>query len=353
VTRGTLAQRTVNPAAIPHPALRESDEAVVARLAQRDENALRELHRRYAALVFSVAARFVGAATAEEVVQDVFVALWGKYASFDPARGPFKPWLLQIARRQALNRLRRGKALGRVQEDTVDDIASEDALPDESQWRAHRQDVIRAAVDALPEAQRKALSLAFFEELTHEQIAKVLGTPVGTAKTRIRLAMKRLAPALLLALGAAVLVFFVRRRDAEQRDQREQEAARSQDALKKVTASDVVPLYLAPTSAAPPEAHGNYRARPGGRVAVLTTNHLSPLAAPDGYVAWARSTRGWRRLGPIAIDADGRSLLVVPVDAGEPPPLEITVTRESAVPGDAPNAAPKGLALLHWEEASP
>jgi RNA polymerase sigma-70 factor (ECF subfamily) len=338
---------TVNPAAHSHVESRESDEALVARLAQRDESALRELHRRYAALVFSVAMRFVGAASAEEVVQDVFVILWSKHGSFDPARGPFKPWLMQIARRQSLNRLRSSRALGSLQDDAVDELASDDVLPDESQWRSHRQEVIRAAVDALPEAQRQALSLAFFEELTHEQIAKVLGTPVGTAKTRIRLAMKRLAPALLITLGAAVLLFLVRRRDAEQRDE---DAARSKDALKMVTASDVVPVFLAPTPVAPPEAHGNYRARPGARVAVLTTSHLPSLVAPEAYVAWARAASGWRRLGPIAIDSDGRSLLVTPVAIGEPPPLEIVVTRESAASGDAPN----GPALLRWEpSASP
>jgi RNA polymerase sigma-70 factor (ECF subfamily) len=330
------------PLARPDPQSRESDEAVVTRLAQRDEAALRELHRRYAGLVFSVAMRFVGAASAEEVVQDVFVTLWTKHGSFDPARGPFKPWLVQIARRQSLNRLRSAKALGSLQDEAVDELASDEALPDESQWRSHRQEVIRAAVDALPEAQRQALSLAFFEELTHEQIAKVLGTPVGTAKTRIRLAMKRLAPALLITLGAAVLLILVKRRDVEQRDE---DAARSKDALKMVTASDVVPLYLAPTPAAPPEAHGNYRARQGASVAVLTTNHLPALAAPEAYVAWARRASDWRRLGPIAIDADGRSLLVTPVASADAAPSEIVVTKESAAAPDTPH----GPALLRWE----
>jgi RNA polymerase sigma-70 factor (ECF subfamily) len=336
---------SMNPVAHPHAESRESDEAVVARLAHRDENALRELHRRYAALVFSVAMRFVGAASAEEVVQDVFVILWSKHGSFDPTRGPFKPWLMQIARRQSLNRLRSAKALGSLEGDAVDELASDDALPDESQWRSHRQEVIRAAVDALPEAQRQALSLAFFEELTHEQIAKVLGTPVGTAKTRIRLAMKRLAPALLLTLGATVLLILVRRRDAEQRDE---DAAQSKDALKMVTASDVVPVYLAPTPDAPAEAHGNYRARSGASVAVLTTNHLPALSAPEAYVAWARGASGWRRLGPVAIDADGRSLLVTPVDPRQAAPLEIVVTRENGASGDAPH----GPALLRWEPSA-
>jgi len=140
-------------------------------------------------------------------------------------------------------------------------------------------------------------------------------------------------------------LILVRRRDADTRDE---DAARSKDALKMVTASDVVPVYLAPTPLAPPEAHGNYRARPGARVAVLTTNHLPSLAAPAAYVAWTRGGNGWRRLGPIVIDADGRSLLVTPVGPSEPAPLEIVVTSESGTSG----AAPGGPVLLRWEPSA-
>jgi RNA polymerase sigma-70 factor (ECF subfamily) len=308
----------------------------VARLAHRDESALRELHRRYAAVVFTAAARVVGAGLADEVVQDVFVTLWEKHSSYDPARGALKPWLLQIARRRALNRMR-GEAHGKHQDDSLDEIASDAPLPDESQWRSHRREVIRAAVDALPEAQRQALSLAFFDELTHEQIARVLGTPVGTAKTRIRLALKRLAPLLVAALAAVAVVVVLRRR--------EDSAARNEEALRMVTASDVVPLRLAPTPTAPPEAHGTYRSRQGARVAVLTTSHLPAPAGGEVYEAWARAGGAWQRLGRVVIEGDGRSLLVVTSDAGGPPPGELVVTREEAGRlGDEPRGAP----VLRW-----
>lgn len=163
----------------------ESDEALVARLAGGDEAALRALHQRWAALVFAVAARFVDAAAAEEVVQDVFVTLWKKHEQFDAKRGSFKGWIVQIARRRALNELRRRKGQGQQDEQALAQLRDDAVEPDEAQWLAHRRAVIRAAVDALPEAQRQALSLAFFDELTHEQIARVLHTPVGTTKTRI------------------------------------------------------------------------------------------------------------------------------------------------------------------------
>jgi RNA polymerase sigma-70 factor (ECF subfamily) len=321
------------------PAEDVTDDALVARLAQQDEGALRELHRRYAPLVFTVASRFVPGAVAEEVVQDVFVTLWTKHATFDPARGAFKPWIAQIARRRALNALRRTPEQGRSDADALDQIEGEALAPDEARWLAHRRAVLRAAVEALPEAQRRALSLAFFDELTHEQVAAVLGTPVGTAKTRIRSAIKRLAPALLAALAAAAIGLAVWRR--------EEVAARDAQALRMVTASDVVPLRLTPTPEAPAEAHGSYRSRRGASVAVLTTSHL-PVAAPgQRYVAWARGAEGWRQLGIVVVEGDGRSLLVAEAPSGGAGPEELRVTLES----DGAVGGPRGPAMLGWTAA--
>jgi RNA polymerase sigma-70 factor, ECF subfamily len=300
----------------------ESDESLVARLAGGDEDALRTLHHRYAALVFTVAARFVDAPAAEEAVQDVFVTLWKKHETFDPARGSFRSWIVQIARRRALNELRRRQGHGRHSDEALAELADDALEPDEASWLAHRRTVIRAAVDALPEAQRQALSLAFFDELTHEQIASVLHTPVGTTKTRIRLALKRLAPVLLAIAAVTVIALFARRR--------EDRAARDERALKMVTASDVVPLVLGPGTAVPIEAHGTYRTRPGAGVAVLTTNHLPALAPPEVYMAWSHRPDGWRPLGPVVVESDGRSLLVIEVDPAGASPDELRVTREPA-----------------------
>lgn len=314
----------------------DTDEALVAKLAQQDEAALRELHHRYAALVFTVAARFVGSETAEEIVQDVFVTLWTKHASFDPARGAFKPWLLQITRRRALNAIRGTKAEGSHDEGELDRLVADTVAPDEARWIAHRQAVIRAAVDALPEAQRKALSLAFFDELTHEQIARILGAPVGTIKTRIRTGLKRLAPVLLVALAAIAVALVVRRR--------EERAARNEAALRMVTASDVVPRRLGPGPTAPAEAHGNYRTRPGASVAVLTTSSLPLPDAGQTYVAWAHAPDGWYRLGTVVVESDGRSLLVSEVQPSAARPDRLLVTRETNDTGNAP----VGPVMLEW-----
>lgn len=316
--------------------LRETDESLVARLGAGDQEALRALYQRYAALVFTVAARFVDAATAEDVVQDVFVTLWKKHATFDPSRGAFKSWIIQIARRRALNELRRRRGPREERDDSLETLSDDSLEPDEAQWLAHRRKVVRAAIDALPVAQRQALSLAFFEELTHEQIAATLSAPVGTTKTRIRLALKRLAPVLVVALAATALFVVVRRR--------EEFAARNEDALRMVTASDVVPLRLEATPAVPHDAHGNYRTRPGANVAVLTTSHLPALVAPDSYVAWARGAAGWRLLGPVVVENDGRSLLVIAIDPAASPPDELRVTRESTPPKDQP----RGSTVLAW-----
>jgi RNA polymerase sigma factor (sigma-70 family) len=328
----------VTASTIPSPPLgsSETDESLVARLGQANEGALRELHRRHAPLVFTVAARVVGTSAAEEVVQDVFVTLWNKSTSFDPARGPFKPWIVQVTRRQALNRLRRIRGEGSHDEQALEQLEADAVAPDEAHWLAYRQAAIRTAVSALPEPQRRALSLAFFDELTHEQVAKVLGTPTGTAKTRIRLALKRLAPVLLVMLGATLVVVLMRRR--------EERAARNEEALRMVTASDVVPLRLAPAPSAPLDAHGGYRARSGARVAVLTTSHLPALVDGQTYVAWARRAGSWERLGSVDIESDGRSLLVRNVDPRAALPDELRVTREPVASGDAP----RGPAVLVW-----
>jgi len=331
-----MTARTEEPTvhALPEGPAREKDEALVAKLGRGDEDALRALHHRYAALVFTVAARFVDPATAEEVVQDVFITLWKKHETFDPARGSFRSWIVQVARRRALNELRRKQGRRQHDDAPLAQLADDSVEPDEAQWLAHRRAVIRAAVEALPPAQRQALSLAYFDELTHEQIASVLRTPLGTTKTRIRLALKRLGPVLLVALAVTVVVLFARRR--------EERAARNAEALRMVTSSDVVPRRLDPAPGTPPEAHGNYRARPESRVVVLTTSHLPVLASPEAYVAWSHGDGGWHRLGLVVVESDGRSLLVA--DRPDEGSEQLMVTREPTAQGESP----RGPAVLTW-----
>jgi RNA polymerase sigma factor (sigma-70 family) len=184
-----------------------SDEDLMGQLAAGRQEALGPLHDRYAAMVCGLAARSLDRAAAEEISQDVFLAVWRHAAAFDPTRGSFRAWVVRIARTRVLNELRRRGRRPRTasSSDTGDDQFSDPAPgPAEAVWREHRRAAVLAAVEALPPRQRMALSLAFLEDLTHEQVAACLNLPLGTTKSRIRAGINslrtRLAP---LATGHA------------------------------------------------------------------------------------------------------------------------------------------------------
>jgi RNA polymerase sigma-70 factor (ECF subfamily) len=320
-----------------------TDPELVARLGQGDERALRTLHRRYASLVFTVAARVVDAAAAEEIVQDVFMTLWRKHETFDPARGALKPWLCRIARHRALNVLRdRGRPPKELDAE-AEAIADQAVEPDEALWRAHRQSALHAAVDALPDAQRRALSLAYFDELTQEQVAAVLRVPLGTTKTRIRTAMRRIAPVIAVLAGAGLLVLLWRRRSIEA-----EREARDERALVMVTSSDVVVLHLGPAPGVAPETHASYRGRPDVGIVVLTASHLPALPAGEHYVGWVRHDTVWRSLGELEVRPDGGSLLFAEDPALARPADEVEITRESTV-----RSSPTGAPVVVWQGAAP
>jgi RNA polymerase sigma-70 factor (ECF subfamily) len=332
------------------PEAADDDESLVARIAAGHEEALALLHRRYAGLVFHLAARSLDRTAAEEIVQDVFLTVWRRAAVFDPARGRFRSWLLQIAHRRILNELRSRSRRPRLEPDPGGELAA--TLPDpspepsEAAWEEYRRAVLRAAVEALPPKQRQALGLAFFHELTHEQVAAALDLRLGTAKTRIRAAILRLreqltpiAVAIALALGASVATLAVRglRQDAN--------LAREDRALVVATSSDVVPLHLSPVALdLPAGSHGSYRARAGSETAVLTVTALPSAPAGRSYQAWARFGARWVRLGSLVPDAGGHGRLIAEDPTLAAPPDELQVTLESTRTG----AEPRGPALLRW-----
>jgi RNA polymerase sigma-70 factor (ECF subfamily) len=176
---------------------RVEEAALLARIVDRDERAVEALYARYSGPLYSLAYQVTGADRfAQEVVQEVFVAVWRQAERFDPARGAVSSWLFSLARHKAIDLVRR-EANHRRREADVDPEVEEapDDVADEA-WRNLRRDRVRAALAVLSEPQRTALELAFFAGLTHVEVAERLGIPLGTAKTRIRSALLKLRDAL-------------------------------------------------------------------------------------------------------------------------------------------------------------
>jgi len=159
------------------------DAALVARLRAGDQSAMADLYDRYSGVVYGVALRVLANATAaEDVVQEVFLQLWRNPQSFDAERGRLAPWLAVIARNRAIDHLRKRPA-----EDDISELPISTGVDLESDAaRKFAVDKVRGVLSALPQDQRKALEMAFFEGMTHTEIAGKTGEPLGTIKTRIR-----------------------------------------------------------------------------------------------------------------------------------------------------------------------
>jgi len=171
--------------------LRASDAALIERIVQRDQTALAALYDRYAGMLSSVLNRILrDSQTAEEILQDIFFQLWSAPSRFDAARGSLPAWLMVIARNRAISQLRRhNPAAGEpLLETTV--VSTFNIESDASQRQLLGR--VKGALENLPVEQRAAVELAFFEGLTHSEIAKRTGDPLGTVKTRLRSAVETL-----------------------------------------------------------------------------------------------------------------------------------------------------------------
>lgn len=171
------------------------DEALVRSLLRQDVSAFEQLYKRHSRVVYSLVLRILQqASTAEEVVQDVFLQLWRNATRYDAARGPFLPWLLTLARNRALDQLRLKGERQRRREDQTDDLPTVSATPDyESTLDEKRQtERVRTLMSSLNPKQRRAIELAYFEGLSHTEIAETLKEPLGTVKSWIRNGLLRL-----------------------------------------------------------------------------------------------------------------------------------------------------------------
>lgn len=164
-----------------------------------DERAATQLYDRHGAVIYGLALRIVGeAADAEEVVLEVFAQAWRDAARFAPDRGSVMGWLTTMARTRALDhvraRRRRAAASDRAEQQSDVPVAmgEQTKAADTLLMEAERASVVTRAMSVLPEAQRKCIELAFFDGLTHHEVAAQLGEPLGTVKTRIRLGLLKL-----------------------------------------------------------------------------------------------------------------------------------------------------------------
>jgi len=169
------------------------DAALVSRIRTGDQQAMADLYDRYSGVVYAVALRVLAnTEAAEDILQDVFMQLWRNPSAFDSSRGSLAPWLAVIARNRAIDQVRKRKP----ETDIEDVVIAVDADLESSVGRRLSIDKVRAALKEMPPDQRRLIEMAFFEGLTHTEIAAKTSEPLGTVKTRIR--------AGLLALRKAV-----------------------------------------------------------------------------------------------------------------------------------------------------
>jgi len=182
----------------------DQDRRLLERVARGDEQALASLYDRYAAALYALAFRIAGErADAEEVVLDAFQQAWRDAGRFREERGSVAAWLTMICRSRALDLIRaqgrRDRAVHRAAGAAPDDAPAMGRGPVTASTEVEggeRRRMVAAALDELSPPQRQAIELAFFDGLSHSEIAERLGEPLGTVKTRVRLGMQKLRDAL-------------------------------------------------------------------------------------------------------------------------------------------------------------
>ena len=177
--------------------LTPDDAVLIARVAESRTDALDQLYDRYNHLVFSVALAIVGdRAAAEEITLDVFVQVWRRAESYRPDQAKVRTWLIAITRHHAIDILRLQKSRPEARTMNWEDVSTADGPTphglEEQMQQSMQRERVRKMLAELPAEQREALILAYFKGYTQAQIAEALQQPLGTIKTRIRLAMQKL-----------------------------------------------------------------------------------------------------------------------------------------------------------------
>jgi RNA polymerase sigma-70 factor, ECF subfamily len=181
----------------------QNDEALLAAVARRDEAAFRQLYDRYSPLVYAVSLRILRRThDAQAVLSDVFWEVWRNADRFNPNRGSARTYLVMLVRSRAIDRLRAESGWqcsdaefyqcreNEIREWEQSEDPARQAIVDENSR------LVVSALEELPDVQQRALQLAYFDGLTHREIAERLGAPLGTVKTHIRNGLSKLGRAL-------------------------------------------------------------------------------------------------------------------------------------------------------------
>ncbi|NNB86658.1 sigma-70 family RNA polymerase sigma factor [Corallococcus exiguus] len=174
-----------------------ADRDLLKQVALGSAAAMRDVYVRCSARAFAIGVRLLPTrADAEEVLQETFLEVWRRAREFDPARGGLETWVTTIARTRAIDRLRSLGTVSRMVEGVAQQpppVSATPPSPDDSAAAAQDQARVRAAMAQLPPEQREVVLLGYFDGLSQSEIAKKTGQPLGTVKTRARLALEKLA----------------------------------------------------------------------------------------------------------------------------------------------------------------
>jgi RNA polymerase sigma-70 factor, ECF subfamily len=171
---------------------------LIIKIAEGDRTALSQLYDRYARMIYAIAWKSLNSVEdCEEVVLDVFAQVWKIANRFDPNKGSVEQWLFTLARSRILDRLRKIQRLNKVVTAAIADgkeieSAASSVDPLEAVEIAERRQQVRAALARIPPEQRAVIEMAYYQGLTHVEIAAATGLSLGTVKTRLRLGLSKL-----------------------------------------------------------------------------------------------------------------------------------------------------------------